>query len=100
MPMRRELYPADWEQIALAVKTAARWKCQVCGKQCYGPRQPCLSRKYVLTVAHLDHTPANCDLSNLKAMCAPCHMQYDHARKVRERKYGKLAAGDHQLSIV
>jgi hypothetical protein len=30
-----------------------------------------------LTVAHLDHNPANCDRANLRALCAPCHCRYD-----------------------
>ncbi len=33
----------------------------------------------VLTVAHLDHDPRNCDLSNLKALCQRCHLRYDTA---------------------
>lgn len=31
----------------------------------------------ILTVAHLDHDPRNCDLSNLKALCQQCHLRYD-----------------------
>lgn len=31
----------------------------------------------VLTVAHLDHDPRNCDPSNLKALCQKCHLDYD-----------------------
>jgi hypothetical protein len=31
----------------------------------------------VLTVAHLDHNPSNCHLSNLKALCQRCHLRYD-----------------------
>lgn len=33
--------------------------------------------RIVLTVAHLDHTPENCDPSNLRAMCQRCHLHYD-----------------------
>ena len=33
--------------------------------------------KVILTVAHLDHIPENCDYSNLKAMCQKCHNNYD-----------------------
>jgi hypothetical protein len=51
----------------------------------------------VLTVAHLDHTPENCDLSNLKAWCKRCHLLYDrehHAQTAsRTRREGK-ADGD------
>lgn len=31
----------------------------------------------ILTIAHLDHTPENCDPDNLKAMCQKCHLNYD-----------------------
>jgi predicted nucleic-acid-binding Zn-ribbon protein len=37
--------------------------------------------KIVLTVAHLDHTPENCEDSNLKAMCQKCHNNYDRAHR-------------------
>jgi hypothetical protein len=33
--------------------------------------------RIVLTVAHLDHTPENCDPANLKALCQRCHNRYD-----------------------
>ena len=35
--------------------------------------------RIVLTVAHLDHTPENCDPANLRAMCQRCHLNYDKA---------------------
>jgi hypothetical protein len=31
MPMDRSLYPADWDDIARAVKERACWKCEECG---------------------------------------------------------------------
>lgn len=31
----------------------------------------------VLTIAHLDHEPENCDPENLKALCQKCHLNYD-----------------------
>ena len=31
----------------------------------------------VLTIAHLDHTPENCDPSNLQALCQRCHLRHD-----------------------
>lgn len=43
-----------------------------------------LDEKYiviVLTVAHLDHQPENCDYSNLLAMCQMCHNNYDKAHR-------------------
>lgn len=34
MPMKRELYPDDWEKIAESVKWAAGWRCVECGQTC------------------------------------------------------------------
>jgi hypothetical protein len=33
--------------------------------------------RVVLTVAHLDDTPENCDPENLRAFCQACHLAYD-----------------------
>ncbi len=50
----------------------------------------------VLTVAHLDHQPENCDPSNLKAMCQRCHLAYDrehHAETAyRSRRQGLVCS--------
>lgn len=86
MPMERERYPVGWEEIARAVKDAAEWKCQKCGKQCRRPGEPFDTHKNTLTVAHLDHTPENCAPSNLMAMCAPCHLRYDAAQHAESRR--------------
>jgi len=104
MPMQRELYPDDWEAIAYMVKEEAKWRCEECGRPCRRPDESedtfasrlfviCLfsllpvgqwwedycekPRRNTLTVAHLDHKPRNCDRSNLKALCIPCHCRYD-----------------------
>lgn len=103
MPMERERYPDNWEEIALNVKREADWKCQRCGKQCrpgylsiaqwlttqtHQPdyeerdRHP---QKWTLTVAHLDHDPENPD-ARLMAMCAPCHRKYDGKQAAQTRK--------------
>lgn len=88
MPMQRELYPSDWERIAYCKKEDVGWQCEVCGKQCRMPGEPFVSHKFTLTVAHLDHNPANCADENLKAMCAPCHLRYDakHHAETRKRR--------------
>lgn len=42
--------------------------------------------RIVLTVAHLDHNPANCADDNLRALCQCCHLTYDadhHAQTAR-----------------
>ena len=100
MPMRRELYPDDWEEIANAVKREADWRCEGCEKHCRRPGDDFMGQDRTLTVAHLDHDPANCDRENLRALCAPCHLRYDaknharnasHTRAVREREAGQTA---------
>ena len=77
MPMDRTRYPPDWEEIARAVKQRANWVCEVCGKQCRRPDEPFDTHKRTLTVAHINHTPEDCDPDNLIAACAPCHLEYD-----------------------
>jgi hypothetical protein len=51
--------------------------------------------RVILTVAHLDHNPENCDETNLKAMCQKCHNTYDarHRRQtIRDsHQRGQLA---------
>jgi hypothetical protein len=37
MPMERARYPADWSTIALAIKTAAHWRCEECDRPCRRP---------------------------------------------------------------
>lgn len=86
MPMERERYPTDWKRIAREVKDAADWKCAVCGKQCRRPGEKFDSHTRTLTVAHLDHTPENCNLDNLCPMCAPCHLRYDAAQHAESRR--------------
>lgn len=53
--------------------------------------------KVVLTIAHLDHTPENCDPSNLRAWCQKCHLSYDakhHAANARVTRRSRLAVAD------
>ena len=50
----------------------------------------------VLTIAHLDHTPENCDHANLRALCQRCHLAYDrehhaaNAQATRRARSGNL----------
>ena len=95
MPMDRRRYPPDWDEIARRVKDEADWKCEVCGLQCRRPGEPFDTHRRTLTVAHLDHTPENCERSNLKAMCPRCHLRYDarqHAESRRRRRQEGQAA--------
>lgn len=51
--------------------------------------------RIVLTVAHLDHQPENCEPSNLLALCQRCHLAHDadhHAQtRYRTRREGRAS---------
>ena len=83
MPMKRELYPADWNDIALKKKESVGWKCEDCGKQCRKPGEPFDTHARTLTVHHIDMNPGNCDPSNLIALCAGCHLRR-HRKGVKD----------------
>jgi hypothetical protein len=54
----------------------------------------------VLTVAHLDHTPENCDQANLMDACQRCHLRYDaphHAATRAARRAAELSVGTDTL---
>lgn len=53
--------------------------------------------RIVLTVAHLDHQPENCNPANLRCWCQRCHNRYDAAnrrRGIQERLRAVRACGD------
>lgn len=65
----RGAYPADWKQIARAVKDAAGWRCV----RCDHPHD--VAAGYMLTVHHLDSDKGNCRWWNLAALCQRCHLR-------------------------
>lgn len=51
----------------------------------------------VLTVAHLDHQPENCDDENLRAMCQRHHLAHDaehHKANTQATRRARKAVGD------
>ncbi|MBW4596964.1 MAG: HNH endonuclease [Brasilonema angustatum HA4187-MV1] len=105
----KKLYPKDWKQIAVAIKDKANWTCEECNRPCRRPSETWddfkyrLARKskklyleccekpvrFVATVSHSDHTPLNCHPSNLRCLCAPCHLRYDahhHAKNAAKTR--------------
>ena len=48
MPMQRNLYPDNWEQIALAKKVDADWKCEKCECEAHERRAQAHIRKVLL----------------------------------------------------
>ena len=111
MPIRPEnaaRYPADWPAISAWIRhTRALGHCECegeCGRGTHTGRcpnrqgQPAYGTgsKVVLTTAHLDHTPENCDPANLRAMCQGCHLHYDrehHAQTAARTRAAAAAAG-------
>lgn len=101
MPINREnkaRYPDNWPEISRLVRQQAGNRCE--GSPAYpdcraenGRPHPETGSMVVLTTAHLDHMPENCNLDNLKAWCQRCHLTYDakhHAiNAARTRKQGK-----------
>lgn len=104
-PENRARYPKNWKAISLSIRERAGNRCEGSPDfpDCRRPNGAYLNKtsgeittdemqveawtcadgdrvsRIVLTVAHLDHTPENCDPSNLKAMCQRCHLNYDKA---------------------
>ncbi len=117
--MRRERYPPNWEEISLARRTQAGWRCEWCdvpnGTIRIGiKRKP---YKVVLTVAHLGtpypdgrpgdkHDKMDVRPENLAALCQACHLRYDidehiqHARETRQRRRYAQAYAAGQLDLL
>lgn len=54
----------------------------------------------VLTIAHLDHTPENCDPANLKALCQRCHLAYDaEHHKATAQATRRARSGNMELEL-
>lgn len=100
MPIRPEnkaRYPSDWKEISERIRfERADNRCEWCDAENYQPH-PETGSKVILTVAHLDHTPENCDDDNLVALCQRCHNGYDakeRARGIQERRRTACAVSD------
>ncbi len=107
MPVKAEnkaLYPSDWPFISWLVRYfRAGGRCEWIdegGQRCArldGQTIPGNPRgsKTVLTVAHLNHNPADCRLTNLLALCKLHHLRYDaphHAKNAARTRHAKQAA--------
>jgi hypothetical protein len=102
MSFDQSRYLKDWDEISLSIRTAASWTCEACGRVCrrpgepwpqfcermgWNPLDPNRNRKhYVLTTAHLDQDPQNCDRKNLKALCSLCHLRYDSRFRATQKR--------------
>ncbi len=105
MPIRPEnkaRYPKNWPQISRSIRDRAGNRCEFLegGIRCRavnGEPHPITGSRVVLTVAHLDHQPENCDPANLLAGCQRCHNRYDMAerrRGIKQRARARLNVPD------
>lgn len=89
LPENKARYPADWKKISARIRfERAQNKCEFCGAENYQPH-PITGSKVVLTVAHLDHMPENCNDANLAALCQKCHNNYDRQHRNETRRNSK-----------
>lgn len=96
MPIRPEnkaLYPKNWKEIRAKILARANNRCEFCGVENhtyrYNPKTG-KEAKIVLTIAHLNHHPEDCDPDNLRALCQRCHNQYDAKHRAETRKNNSM----------
>lgn len=111
MPIKPEnaaRYPKDWKAIRARILERAHNCCEgspkypdcrvVNGSFRFASSDPDLAKvRIVLTIAHLDHQPENCEDSNLRAWCQKCHLAYDlkhHAETAYATRHARRAIGD------
>lgn len=90
MPIRPEnkaRYPKNWKEIRKQILIRANNRCEFCGVENYSIREN--GTKVILTIAHLDHQPENCNLNNLRALCQKCHLTYDAKHHSQTAKHTK-----------
>ena len=97
MPFSAEndrLYPGgsvrspEWDRIRSGILRRALSCCELCGAMNHAVRRKVKGKvpyKTVLTIAHLDHNPANNDTGNLKALCQPCRNRHDVQHRAATR---------------
>ncbi|MPM34675.1 hypothetical protein SDC9_81262 [bioreactor metagenome] len=98
-PENKKRYPKNWKEIREKIRKRADDRCEFCGVINHSyvnrlTRKLCLQDedyaiRIVCTVAHLDHTPENCDEDNLRFLCQKCHNQYDAKHRTETRRKEK-----------
>lgn len=111
-PEQRGKYPPDWPTISTRIRfERANGRCECdgrCGRASWhlGRDSRCEARhdqplpkgwRVILTTAHLDHDPSNCDDGNLMAMCQGCHLAYDADHHAETRRARRNATTDDPL---
>lgn len=123
-PENRSRYPANWKQIVEQVRQRSGDRCEGSPDfpDCNRPNGWLLNKRtgemtndgslaevweladgdkvvrIVLTTAHLDHVPENCDLSNLRHWCQRCHLHYDRHHHA-QTAYATRKADKHTMEL-
>ena len=89
-PSMKDRYPPNWPAISLRIRLErAGNRCEWCGAANHW-FHPETGSVVILSVAHLDHDPANNSESNLAALCQACHNRYDGPKRAQNRKHNAL----------
>lgn len=106
MPIReseKARYPSDWLAVSAYIRMRAGDACEgspafpYCRAVNRAPHPEKPSTTVVLTVAHLNHLPEDCDPANLRAWCQRCHLVYDakhHAKNAAATRRASMGCGD------
>jgi hypothetical protein len=106
----RRRYPRGWPEISKAIRfgrAGGRCECEgECGgghegrcEALHGQPSPYAGSKVVLTTAHRDHQPENCDAANLFAACQRCHLRYDAELHRANAAWTRAGRPDQQLAL-
>lgn len=87
-PENKAKYPVNWSSVIVPmIRARSGGRCEFtmtngarCEARQYLPH-PITRSKVVLTVAHLNHDPADCRPENLLDSCQRCHNRYDNAHR-------------------
>ena len=95
-------YPANWPAISRAIRDRSGGQCECTGECGLHRGNRCEERdrtkavwaagQVVLTVAHRNHSPADCRPENLMALCNTCHLRYDRVMHLSRQQASRRAA--------
>ena len=106
-PENRKRYPKNWKEIRKQILERANNRCEFCGVENHSYVMKAGTAnwqfpepvKVVLTIAHLDHQPENCDPENLRALCQRCHNKYDAKHRAETRSHTLAMKKDKSLNL-
>lgn len=103
-PDQKKRYPKDWKAISKRIRVdRAGNRCEGAPgfypdcRARNGKPHPVTGSRVILTVAHLNHNPADCHEGNLLALCQRCHLTYDakhHARNAANTRRERMMMAD------